>query len=413
MAPTRYLAPGIAMLCLLLGATAARAQTADPVVAAAGDVACDPASPFFNSGYGDATNCRQRYTSDLLVGQNLAAVLVLGDAQYEDATLAQFQGSYDPSWGRVKPITWPAIGNHEYRLESGGAGYFDYFNGVGNQSGRAGDRDKGYYSFDVNDWHMIALNSMCAQVGGCGPGSAQEQWLRADLANDDAACTVAYWHHPLFNSGPDGTYKGTVWDTTGLWQALYDGGADLVLSGHSHTYQRFGPQDASGSADQTYGLREFVVGTGGKSLRLFGDVQPNLEFRDNTQFGVIKLVLHANSYDWTFVNDAGVTVDSGSAGCHGAPPVPDTTPPQTSITSGPTGNVKTTTASFGFTSSEGSSTFECTLGSTWAPCNSPQSYTGLTPGTYTFAVRATDAAGNLDPTPATRTFKVLPAKGKK
>jgi len=414
MAHFRYLAPGLAMLGLLLGATAVHAQTADPVVAAAGDIACDPASTNFNGGDGVAgVACRQRYTSDLLVGQGLASVLTLGDTQYEDSTLEQFMGSYDPSWGRVKPITRPAIGNHEYHLNSGGSGYFDYFNGTGIATGAAGERGKGYYSFNVAGWHMIALNSMCDQVGGCAAGSVQEQWLRADLAaNAGASCTLAYWHHPLFNSGPDGDYKNTVWNTTALWQALYDAGADVVMSGHAHIYQRFGPQDASGNADPQYGLREFVVGTGGKSLGNLGPTQPNLEFRDNTQFGVIKLVLHGNGYDWTFVNDAGVTRDLGSADCHGVRPVNDTTPPQTSITSGPSGNLKATTATFAFTSSEGSSTFECRLGSTWAPCSSPKTYTGLVPGTYKFEVRAIDAAKNVDPTPATRTFKVAGAKGK-
>jgi len=412
MAHIRYLVPGVAMSCLLLGATAVRAQAVDPVIAAAGDIACDPAGASFNGGDGEVDRCRQRYTSDLLVGQGLAAVLALGDTQYEDGTLDQFRLSYDLSWGRVKPITRPAIGNHEYRL-SPGTGYFDYFNGVGSATGPAGERGKGYYSFNVGRWHMIALNSMCDQVGGCAAGSPQEQWLRADLAaNAAASCTLAYWHHPLFNSGPDGDYKDTPWNTTGLWQALYDGGADLVLSGHAHIYQRFGPQDASGNADVQYGLREFVVGTGGKSLGNLGATQPNLEFRDNTQFGVIKLVLHRNGYDWTFVNDAGATRDLGSASCHGAPPVGDTTPPQTSITSGPTGTVKATTVTFTFTSSESSSSFECRLGSTWTPCSSPKTYTGLAPGTYKFEVRATDAAGNLDSTPATRTFKVGGTKGK-
>lgn len=413
MARIRYLVAGLAISCVLLGATAVRAQTADPVIAAAGDIACDPAGASFNGGNGEADRCRQLYTSNLLVGQGLAAVLALGDTQYEDGTLQQFRGSYDLSWGRVKPITRPAIGNHEYHFDSGGSGYFDYFNGVGSATGPAGERGRGYYSFNVGGWHMIALNSMCDQVGGCATGSVQEQWLRGDLAaNASTACTVAYWHHPLFNSGPDGSYKDTPWNTTGLWQALYDAGADLVLSGHAHIYQRFGPQDSSGNADPQHGLREFVVGTGGKSLGNLGDVQPNLEFRDNTQFGVIKLVLHANSYDWTFVNDAGVVRDFGSASCHGAPTAGDTTPPQTTITSGPTGNIKTTTATFAFTSSEGSSTFECRLGSTWTPCSSPKTYTGLAPGTYRFEVRARDAAGNLDPTPATRTFKVSPTRGK-
>jgi hypothetical protein len=399
----------VALLGVLVAAPTAGAQTADPVIAAAGDIACDPTGASFNNGDGEALRCRQRYTSDLLVGQGLAAVLALGDTQYEEGTLDQFRLSYDPSWGRVKSITRPAIGNHEYRL-SPGTGYFDYFNGVGNATGPAGDRGKGYYSFNVGGWHLIALNSMCDQVpGGCAAGSAQEQWLRSDLAaNSGASCTLAYWHHPLFNSGPDGSYKDTPWNTTALWQALYSGGAELVMSGHAHIYQRFGPQDANGNADAQWGLREFVVGTGGKSLGDLGPTQPNLEFRDNTQFGVIRLVLRPNGYDWTFVNDAGQIRDLGSAGCHG---VPDFTPPQTTITSGPTGSVKTTSATFAFVSSEAGSTFECKLDSAaFTTCTSPRTYSGLATGGHKFQVRARDAAGNIDPTPATRNFKVVAAK---
>jgi len=410
MARIRYFVLTVAAVAVLLAASAtANAQTADPVVAAAGDIACDPAGASFNGGAGELTRCRQRYTSDLLVGQGLAAVLALGDTQYEEGTFDQFQLSYDPSWGRVKSITRPAIGNHEYRL-SPGTGYFDYFNGVGSATGPAGDRGKGYYSFNVGGWHLIALNSMCDEVpGGCAAGSAQEQWLRADLAaNAGAACTLAYWHHPLFNSGPDGSYKDTPWNTTALWQALYSAGAELVLNGHAHIYQRFGPQDPNGNADSRWGIREFVVGTGGKSLGDLGPTQPNLEFRDNTQFGVIQLALHPNGYDWTFVSDAGQVRDLGSGGCHGAP---DFTPPQTTITSGPTGNVKTTSASFGFASSEPNSTFQCKLDSAaFASCTSPKTYSTLAAGNHTFQVRATDAAGNTDATPATRSFKVTVAK---
>jgi calcineurin-like phosphoesterase family protein len=410
MARIRYWALAATLVALMVGTSTASAQSADPVIAGAGDIACDPTGASFNNGDGDALRCRQRYTSDLLVGQGLAAVLALGDTQYEDGTLDQFRASYDLSWGRVKSITRPAIGNHEYRL-SPGTGYFDYFNGVGSATGPAGDRGRGYYSFDVNGWHLIALNSMCDQVpGGCGVGSAQEQWLRSDLAaNSGAACTLAYWHHPLFNSGPDGTYKDTPWNTTALWQALYDAGAELVLSGHAHIYQRFGPQDAGGNADPQRGLREFVVGTGGKSLGNFGPTQPNLEFRDNTQYGVIKLVLHPNSYDWTFVNEAAQIVDLGSAGCHGAPS--DVTPPQTTITSGPSGSVKTTSVTFAFASSESGSTFECKFDSgAFTSCTSPKTYSGLAAGGHTFQARATDTSGNTDPTPATRSFKVVGPK---
>lgn len=383
------------------------------MIAAAGDIACDPEGASFNNGDGEPTRCRQRYTSDLLVGDSdLDAVLALGDTQYEEGTLEQHLGSYDPSWGRVKSITRPVIGNHDYRDPAGpGAGYWDYFNGVGVATGPAGDRGKGWYSFDVGGWHLIALNSMCDQItGGCGPGSEQEQWLRADLAaNADAACTLAYLHHPLFNSGPEGSYADTPWNTTALWQALYDAGADLVLTAHSHAYERFAPQNPQGNADARFGLREFIVGTGGQSLGNNGPTQPNSELRDNTQFGVIKLALHPNSYDWSFVRDDGQVTDSGSGACHGPP---DFTPPETSIGSAPQGVITQREASFSFDSSEPGSSFRCRLdgpGSTAGSehaCASPQSYSGLANGDYTFSVHAVDAAGNADSTPATQPFTV-------
>ena len=405
MPRTRLLASGAVIACLLLGLAAGPAHAADPVIAAAGDIACDPAGASFNNGDGSATLCRQKYTSNLLVGADLSAVLAVGDNQYEDGTLAQFQGSYDPSWGRVKSITRPVIGNHEYHISPDG--YFDYFNGVGSAIGPAGERGKGYYSFDVGAWHLVALNSMCDQVGGCGAGSPQEQWLRADLAaNAAASCTLAYWHHPLYNSGPDGNYFDTVWNTAGLWQALYESGAELVFSGHSHAYERFGPQDGAGHADAQYGVRQFIVGTGGKSLGNNGTTQPNSQLRDNTQYGVVKLVLHPNGYDFAFVNDSGATTDLGSSSCHG------NRPPDTSISSGPSGRVNTTSPSFSFASSEPGSTFRCTLNGpgstigTETSCSSPQPYSGLANGAYTFSVYAVDAGGTADATPATRSFTV-------
>jgi len=296
----------------LASATPVGPATTDPVIAAAGDIACDPLSSSFNGGLGTSSACRQKYTSDLLVGSQLAAVLTLGDNQYEQGTLAQFQQSYDPSWGRVKAITRPTVGNHEYTTANA-SGYFDYFNGVGVQSGRAGARGKGYYSFNVGTWHVVALNSNCSQVVGCGAGSPQETWLRQDLAANPASCTLAYWHHPRFSSGEHG-------DTAAMqpiWQALYDANADLALAGHDHGYERFAPQNPAGGADGVRGIREFVVGTGGKSQYTFTTIRPNSEARESSTYGVLQLELHAQSYDWRFVPEAGKTfTDSGSATCH-------------------------------------------------------------------------------------------------
>jgi hypothetical protein len=287
---------------------------ADPVVAAAGDIACDPTDTSFNGGAGDATACRQRYTADLIDDGAIAQVLALGDLQYADGTLTAFQASYDLSWGLVKPITRPAVGNHEYHT-MGAAGYFDYFNGVGFLDGAAGERGKGYYSFDVGAWHLIALNSNCTEIGGCAVGSPQDTWLREDLRANPAACTLAYFHHPRFSSGS----KGNDLTVEPLWQALYDHGADVVLSGHDHLYERFAPQTPTGLADPAFGMRQFTVGTGGKSSDTFTTVQVTSEVRSALTYGVLKLTLHPTGYDWQFVSEAGTAFqDLGGDTCHAA-----------------------------------------------------------------------------------------------
>ena len=274
-------------------------------IAAAGDIACDPGSPRFGNGLGTGFDCRQRATSDLLVGGGYEAVLALGDIQYEVGAVDAFEASYDASWGRVKPVTRPVPGNHEYRT-AGAAGYFEYF-GAG-----AGDPTKGYYSYELGNWHVVALNSNCAAVGGCDAGSAQERWLRADLAAHPSHCTLAYWHHPRYSSGRHGSDSSYV----AFWQALVDADADLVLVGHDHDYERFAPQDAGGRRDLERGIREFVVGTGGKNLRPFTRVSPNSEARDATSLGVLELTLGANAYEWRFRAAVGSFTDSGSASCH-------------------------------------------------------------------------------------------------
>ena len=285
--------------------------TTNPVIAAAGDIACSPSDSNYKSGAGTSTACRQKYTSDLLVNAGLAAVLPLGDLQYNGGALSDFRAVYDPTWGRVKSITRPVLGNHE----GTGTGYFDYFNGSGVTSGRAGDRGKGYYSFDVGSWHLIALNSNCSRVS-CSPGSAQETWLRADLGAHPASCTLAYWHHPRFSSGYDG--DGTFMQP--LWQALYDAGAELALVGHSHDYERFAPQDAAGKANSLQGIRQFVVGTGGAFFTGLGTAKPNSEVRQNNTYGVLNLTLKPTGYDWRFLAESGkLFSDSGSGTCHGTP----------------------------------------------------------------------------------------------
>ena len=288
----------------------------DPVIAAAGDIACDPADASFNNGNGNSTTCRQKYTSALLVNNGLAGVLDLGDNQYYCGGYQAYLQSYDLSWGRVKSITHPAVGNHEY-LTSGGtdcnsanagaAGYFEYFGAA------AGTAGKGYYSFEIGAWHIIALNSNCGDVGGCSATSAQGRWLEADLKAHPNFCTLAFWHIPLFSSGGRASPS-----TEPFWQTLYDHNADLILTGHDHIYERFAPQTPAGIADPVSGIREFVVGSGGANHTSIAAAAANSELSNTDTFGVLKLTLHANSYDWKFVPEAGETfTDSGTGACHG------------------------------------------------------------------------------------------------
>ena len=284
-----------------------------PVVAAAGDIACDPASPYFNGGIGVPGLCRQKLTSDLLLRSDLSSVLIPGDLQYEDGTLAAFRASFDPTWGRLKPLLRPVPGNHEYH-EPGAAGYFDYFNGPGVARGQAGERGNGYYSFDVGNWHVIALNSECESAGGCEVDSPQVRWLRADLAAHSTVCTLAFFHGPRFTSGRYGEQADRV---RPFWQALYEANADLILSGHEHFYERFAPQTPDGAADPGRGIRQLTVGMGGKSRHGFVSVAGNSEVRDNVTLGVVELTLRQGAYDWKLVRaPTGAAVDTGSGQCH-------------------------------------------------------------------------------------------------
>ena len=284
----------------------------DPVIAAAGDIACDPTDRNFGAGLGAAASCRQRQTSDLLFRMDLTAILAPGDLQYEDGRLWKFQQSFDLSWGRLKPLIRPVPGNHEYE-DPGAAGYFDYFNGPGQVTGPAGRRDQGFYSFDVGDWHVIALNSECREIGGCAAGSPQEQWLRADLAAHPRACTIAFWHIPRFTSGRDEPNTPML----PIWNALYEANADVVINGHEHFYERFAPQAPDGSTDLARGIREFIVGTGGRSRLSFHTVAPNSERRDNGNNGVLKLTLGDGAYGWEFVQvRSGAVLDWGQMSCH-------------------------------------------------------------------------------------------------
>jgi calcineurin-like phosphoesterase family protein len=279
-----------ALLVLFSACSLDKARTATPAtttttalvpgitVVAAGDIAC-PRS----------LTCTD--TSTLIDALHPAAVLALGDLQYESGGLDDFRAVYDTTWGRFKSITHPAPGNHEYSTPRA-AGYFAYFGGV-----------PSWYSFDLGGWHLISLNSNCRSVGGCQPGSAEERWLKADLAAHPAKCTLAFWHHPRWSSGLHGTDPG--YDA--FWDDLANAGAELVLSGHDHDYERFAPDR---------GVRQIVAGTGGRSLYPVLHKEVGSEVVNDDTYGVLALTLHPSSYQWRFVPArAGGFTDSGQTDC--------------------------------------------------------------------------------------------------
>jgi hypothetical protein len=293
---------------LTLGLPLAGAQTTEAFEAtliAAGDIA------MCNDSGDEATAA--------LIDSLPGTVLALGDLAYEDGSKADFDNCYAPTWGRFKDRTKPTLGNHEY-VQKGAAPYFEYF-------GPGAVDPRGYYSFDIGPWHLIALNSNCSDVGGCSKGSPMEQWLREDLAAHRASCILAFWHHPRFYtpSKQPTTRKLEATDKkmAAFWVALIEAGADVVLNGHRHMYERFARQDNEGNANPN-GIRQFVVGTGGGPHdRFAGAVAPNSEMRKAETWGVLQVTLRADSYDWRFVPVAGDTfTDSGTDACTPAPAPP-------------------------------------------------------------------------------------------
>lgn len=263
-------------------------ETASPaVVLAAGDIA-------------DCDSDRDEATAAMLDGLE-GTVLTLGDNAYPDGTAEDFARCYAPSWGRHKQRTRPVPGNHEYHSAKARP-YFDYFGEA------AGEPGKGYYSYELGGWHVVALNSELTESGL----REQEQWLREDLKAHPARCTLAYLHRPLFSSGP-GRDSSVV---KGLWEVLYEAGADVVLAGHDHFYERFAPQTPEGVADAERGLRELVVGTGGKDLYAFGPTLENSEVRLGNTFGLVKLTLEEDGYAWEFLQVGGTVRDEGRGTCH-------------------------------------------------------------------------------------------------
>ena len=278
-------------------APVAAALLGDPTLAAAGDII----------GNCTGSSCGYQQTAKVVTSLNPTTVLALGDVSNRSGSASDYTIRFNSSWGVFKAKVRPVPGNHDYGAP-GAVNFFNYF-------GAAAQPPRGYYSYDVGTWHIIAINSNCSQVGGCQAGSAQEKWLRNNLAQHPAACTLAFWHHPRYSSGHDGDNAFMK----PIFQDLYNARADVVLSGHSHDYERFAPQNNASQLDTANGIRQFVVGTGGSFFTGFGSIKPNSLVRNNNTFGVLRMNLGAGSYSWKFVPVAGRTfTDSGSATCHRA-----------------------------------------------------------------------------------------------
>ena len=280
-------------------------ESYEPVVELTGD-------SVLLAGAGDIADCDETsYATAALLDQTFpegteGIVFTTGDNAYSDGTPQEFAECYDPTWGRYKARTRPAVGNHEFGTD-GASGYYSYFGPA------AGDPAEGYYSYEAGPWHVVVLNSECDEVGGCGEGSPQQRWLLQDLASASSACTLAYWHHPLFSSGSHGGED----EVLPLFETLYGFGAELVLNGHDHDYERFAPQDPYGVADPETGIRQIVVGTGGKSLRGFETIVANSEARSSDAYGILRLQLYVDGYEWEFEPVPGATfTDTGTAACH-------------------------------------------------------------------------------------------------
>jgi Calcineurin-like phosphoesterase/PASTA domain len=358
------------------GAGESAGREGDPVIAAAGDIA--------------GTWSDDEATATLIDAIAPDLVFALGDMAYPDGTDAEYSAFYDPTWGRHKAKTKPIPGNHDYHTP-GAIGYFNYFGEA------AGDPATGYYAFDLGGWRLYALNSNCDDVP-CGPGSEQEQWLRADLAANARACTLAYIHHSRFSSHEELSRRNNT-RVAALYQAFYDASGDVWLTAHNHFYERFAPLDPNGVVDLEWGVRNFVVGTGGASLYEFGVPFVGSEVRDNETHGVIKLVLRPASYEWEFVPEAGKTfTDSGAERCEAADTLPPTAPTGLeAVASGPNRVDLTWTAAeddvavTGYDIVRNGIAIESTAdaGTTYSDT------TALPSTTYAYTVVARDAAGNI------------------
>ncbi|MEO8107320.1 MAG: metallophosphoesterase [Actinomycetes bacterium] len=307
------------------GPDAATAVEPTPVpittIAAVGDLACDSDNTSFKNGLGTSTKCQQMQVSNVMVADtSVTDVLGLGDFQYYCDDAADFEVSYTPSWGRVNDLMTPVAGNHEYtgghdpygkECPAGNSTAQTYFNYFG---AAAHPETVGHFSFDLGNWHLVGLNAQCSRknVGGCGATAAQTKWLEADLAASTQPCTLAFWHQPLFTGAGGG--KTTAYQP--WWNSLYAAGADVVLNGHRHNYQRFGSLNPSGARDADNGITQYVAGTGGESLQSFSSTafpQPEYKLKG---YGYLRLDLEENGWSSDFVTSTGSAVDNFSGTCH-------------------------------------------------------------------------------------------------
>lgn len=296
-------------------------------------------------GAGDIATCNNpggQQTAALVKGVLASSpsvtVFTAGDNAYPNGSAADYQNCYGPTWGQFKSKTRPAIGNHEYSTGSADP-TFDYFNGMGTDDGPAGKRGQGYYSYDIGKWHIVVLNVNSAFVG-TSAGSPQEVWLKADLAATSRPCVLAIWHHARFFSGTSSPLPAPAGYHLDFWKDLYAAGADLVVNGHMHVYERYAPQTPTGSLDMTKGLRQLTVGTGGASGGTITVLRRNAEVVNGQTRGVIKLTLDDGRYTWEFLPIAGKTfTDRGAGICHGSPEPAGNLAPTISFTQSCTGLV--------------------------------------------------------------------------
>ena len=335
----------LACMAAVLAAVPGLAQTAQVTLVGAGDIArCDATHDEKTAQL--MNNVLRSLTSDgTLPSLNRARVITLGDNAYTNGTRSQFANCYDnyrltdgtrydssrPAWwGQFKGRTMPTLGNHEYlnstdpTLKS--EPYFDYFSARNDFKLPAAPvpspgltKGKGYYSFNLGSWHIVALNSNCDYVS-CGSTSAQAQWLRNDLANHPARCTLSYMHHPLYASGTGGLEPRVK----PLWQILYNKGAEVMLNGHDHRYERLARIDPNDNPDPNHGIRPLIAGTGGDPGSGTTDTnEPNSQLKIFGNAGILRMGLRDTSYSWKFVavdgTATGNVMDSGTESCHGAP----------------------------------------------------------------------------------------------